>query len=252
MEKKKRIVKAGQTIDTLIVSSMCDERSYMSIPAIMDAFQDVAGIHAASAGAGVFDLEKLGLFWIVSKMRLVINRRPFAGEKLKLSTWIVPGEKIVCERDCSISEGDETLAYCRCIWAALRRDNGRPEPMDNFYPYPDEILDTADDRPYTRISKKFEGAEEIGSYTIRSVDIDRGGHMNNVNYVRAMLGCFTCEEIQEMDIKEIDMHFLLQCYEGETISFVKRAIDDKKMEIGAFNEDKKLVFAACLYTANVV
>ena len=79
------------------------------------------------------------------------------------------------------------------------------------------------------------------------MDIDRGGHMNNVNYVRAMLGCFTCEEIAEMDITELDLQFQLQCYEGETITFVKRESDTAKMEIGAINSEGKATFMAAIY-----
>lgn len=242
-----RIVKAGQTIDSMVMSSMCDENSYMSIPALLDAFQDIAGIHASGADTGVLQLEDIGLFWVVSKMRMVINRRPFVGEETQLSTWILPPDRISCERDCSLDKDGERLAYCRCIWAALRRDNGRPEPMANFYPYPDEELDPPDDRPFRRMSRDFEGAEEIGRYTIRSVDIDRGGHMNNVNYVRAMLGCFTCDEIAGMDIRELDMQFQLQCYEGDTITFVKRPSDTAKMEIGAINSEGKAAFMAAVY-----
>ena len=242
-----RIVKAGQTIDTRVLSSMCDERSYMSIPAVLDAFQDIAGIHASGADTGVLELEEIGLFWVVSKMRVVMNRRPFVGEDTQLSTWILPPDRISCERDCSLTAGDEILAYCRCIWAALRRDNGRPEPMANFYPYPDEEIPAPDDKPFKRMSRDFSGAEELGRYTIRSVDIDRGGHMNNVNYVRAMLGCFTCGEIEELDIRELDLQFQLQCYEGETVIFMKRPSDTAKMEIGALNAEGKTAFMAAIY-----
>ncbi len=230
-----------------VMASMCDEQSLMSIPALMDLFQDIAGFHAASIDTGVLRLEEMGLFWVISKMRIAVRRRPLVGETAQLSTWILPPDRVSCERDCSLTAGGEMLAYCRCIWAVLRRDNGRPEPMASFYPHPEEVLDAPDDKPLIRMSKKFDDAEEIGRYTIRSVDIDRGGHMNNVNYVRAMLGCFTCDEIEKMDISGIDMQFQLQCYEGETITFVKRESENAKMEIGAINAEGKAAFMAAIY-----
>ena len=52
-----------------VMPSMCDENSLMSIPAMLDMFQDSAGIHAESVGIGALDLEKRGLFWIVSKVK---------------------------------------------------------------------------------------------------------------------------------------------------------------------------------------
>ena len=239
-------IKCSREIEMRVMPSMCDENSLMSIPAILDMFQDVAGIHADSVGIGAIELEERGLFWIVSKIRLRVFRRPAVEEILDAVTWIQPADRATCERDWSISKGDETLAYVRSIWAALRRDNGRPAHMADFYPDSDFTIAPPDDEPFTRMGKRFDGAEPLGEYRIRSVDIDRGGHMNNVNYVRAMLGCFTCAELAEMDIHELEMQFLLQCYEGETIRFVKRPSENALMEVGALNEEGQVCFMAAI------
>ena len=239
-------IKCSREIQMRTMPSMCDQDSLMSIPAILDMFQDVAGIHADSVGIGALELEEKGLFWIVSKLRLRVNRRPLVEEILDAVTWIQPAERATCERDWAIYKDGETLAYVRSIWAALKRENFRPAPMADFYPDADFELAPPDDEPFTRMKKNFEGATPVGEYRIRSVDIDRGGHMNNVNYVRAMLGCFTCEEIRAMDIHELDMQFLLQCYEGDTIRFVKRPSEDGIMEVGALNEEGKVCFMAAI------
>ena len=86
-----KTVKAGMTLDTIVMGSMCDESSLMSIPALLDAFQDIAGVHAATAETGVLQLEDKGLFWVVSKMRMVIKRSLFrillfSHLRVKLST----------------------------------------------------------------------------------------------------------------------------------------------------------------------
>ena len=70
--------------------------------------------------------------------------------------------------------------------------------------------------------------------------------MNNVNYVRAMLGCFSCAELAVMDIHDLDMQFLQQCYEGDTIRFVKRRSDSALMEIGALNKEGQVCFTAAI------
>ena len=134
----------------------------------------------------------------------------------------------------------------RSIWAALKRENFKPAHMADFYPDSDFSIAPPDDEPFTRMSKKFDDAELLGEYRIRSIDIDRGGHMNNVNYVRAMLGCFSCAELAEMDIRELDMQFLLQCYEGETIRFVKRPSENALMEVGALNKEGQVCFLAAI------
>ena len=91
--------------------------------------------------------------------------------------------------------------------------------------------------------KKYDDAEEAGQYTIRSVDIDLAGHMNNVNYVRAMLGCYDSAELKKMDIKEIELNYISQSYEGNTLRFVTRQAEDG-LEVGAIGPEGKAVFAA--------
>lgn len=239
-------VKNSGYIDFKVMSSMCDERSLMSIPAMLDAFQDISGIHSYQIGISGPDLAEQGLFWIVSRMKLKIMRRPAENEDLVLSTWIQKPDRASTERDCSLTKGDELLVYSRCIWAALRRDNGRIAQMSSFYPDSDFDIPRPDEEPFARTGKDFSEAEEIGRYTIRSVDIDRGGHMNNVNYVRAFLGCFSCSELEEMTISGLDMQFLHQSYEGETLRFVKRSSNSGTAEIGALNSEGKAVFTAAL------
>ncbi len=223
---------------------MCDEKSRMSIPAMLEMFQDVAGIHADSVGIGALTLEEKGLFWIVARIRLRINSRPMVQEMIQTSTWIQPAERVTCERDWDISKDGEQLAYVRSSWATLRRKDFKPGFMSEFYPDADFTMAPPDDIPFTRMSKKFENAEPLGEYKIRSVDIDRGGHMNNVNYVRAMLGCFTCAQIEEMDIKELNLQYIQQCYEGETIKFVRRPSEDGIMEVAALTEEGKVCYMA--------
>lgn len=239
-------VECSLTLDMRVMPSMCDENSRMSIPAMLDMFQDMAGIHADSVGIGALELEERGLFWVVSKTRIRIMSHPLVQEILEATTWIQPAERVSCERDWAISQNGEQVAYVRSMWAALRRDNFRPGHMEDFYPESDFSMAPPDDMPFTRMSKKFEGAEPLGEYTIRSVDIDRGGHMNNVNYIRAMLGCFTCAQIAEMDIKEIDMQFIQQCYEGDTIQFVKRPLEDGIMEVWALDAEGRVCFMAAV------
>ena len=55
--------------------------------------------------------------------------------------------------------------------------------------------------------------------------------MNNVNYVRALLGCFTCAQLAEMDIKELDMQFLLIF---TLLLFVVSVLEERGAKIGAW------------------
>ena len=239
-------LKYSREVRMQTMPSMCDEDSFMTIPAVLDMFQDIAGIHADTVGIGALEMEEMGLFWVLSRIKVKIISKPFIYDDLDIKTWIQPAERATCERDFSMSKDGDVKAYARSIWAALRRDNGRPAHMADFYPDADFCMAPPDDEPFARRSKHFEDAEPLGEYRVRSIDIDRGGHMNNVNYVRAMLGCFTRAELADMALSEMDIHFVRQCYEGDLIRFVKRPSEDSLMEVGALNEEGTVVFMAAV------
>lgn len=231
--------------DIKILPSMCDGASQLSIAAALDIFQDTATIHADTFDIGPDGMNRRKAFWIITKTRIRINRMPGMLDAVTAKTWIQAPEKVSCERDYAICNGDEVLAYGRSIWAVISRETGKLVHMSDLYPVIDFNVAPPDDRPFLKIGKKFADAETIGEYTVRSVDIDLGGHMNNVNYVRAMFGCFTTEQIEEMGIRELEVNFISQTYEGETLRFVMRSTEDG-YEIGALNSEGKAAFVASL------
>ncbi len=231
--------------DLTILPSMCTWDAKLSIPSALDTFQNTATLHSSRCGIGPMDMDRNGMFWILTKIRIHINRMPEMMEQVETDTWIQAAERVSCERDFSITSGDEVLAYGKSMWAVLSRDEQKLVRMESFYPVMDFNIPSPDDRSFVRLSKKLDDAEEIGKYTVRSVDIDLGGHMNNVNYVRAMLGCFTSEELEAMNISEIEMNYILQTYEGESLTFMRK-MTDKGMEVGAVNKDGKIAYIALI------
>ena len=228
-----------------ILPSMCDDNSLLSIAAALDVFQDTATLHADHFDIGPAGMERRNYFWVITKTRLHINRMPRMMDDVRADTWIQRADRASCERDYSISCGDETLVYGRSIWAVMSHDTGRLVHMKGLYPDDIDFSDAPpDDRPFLKISRSFDDAEIIGSHTVRSADIDLGGHMNNVNYVRAMLGCFSSVELRAMDIRELELNFISQTYEGETLRFVKHGGQGPGLEIGALNSEDKAVFTA--------
>lgn len=231
--------------DFFVKPSMCGGDSLLSIPAALDVFQDTATFHADHFDIGPEGMNRRNYFWIITKTRIHINRLPEMMEHVTSNTWIQAAERASCERDYSITKGDEILVYGRSIWAVISRDTSKLVHMAGLYPEIEFDAAPPDDRSFARISKKFDDAEEIGQYTVRSVDIDLGGHMNNVNYVRAMLGCFTTEKIADLKISEIEVNFISQTYEGQTLTFKCRETDEG-LEIGAIGPEGKTAFAAII------
>ena len=73
--------------------------------------------------------------------------------------------------------------------------------------------------------------------------------MNNVAYLRAMLGAFPVAEQRKLDIREIDAIFRAQSFEGDVLTLQRRDVPGG-MDVRLAREDKT-VFLAHLACAGV-
>ena len=56
-------VNCSKSIAFRAMSSMSDDNTLMSIPAMLDAVQDISGIHAYDIGLGGPDRDEKGILW---------------------------------------------------------------------------------------------------------------------------------------------------------------------------------------------
>ncbi len=223
--------------EIIIPSGMCDHHSKLSIADHFTLIMDLATEHGSSLGLGRQDLEQKGLIWLITKTKIRLIHRPEMLQKVTAATWPAPPGKIQCIRYYTLSDGETLLAEAKNEWVMLETATGRLHRVADAYPSDiDHCTDTVCDTPFCRPSPDFSEAGQLASYTVRSVDIDGSHHMNNVAYVRQVLGAFTCKELEEMDIQEIEVAYRAQCYEGETLSFRIREIPQGQ-EIGVIKAD---------------
>ena len=171
------------------------------------------------------------------RTKILIYDRPKVLSPLELTTWPEKPGNIRCNRYYTLSQNGTLLAEGKNEWVMLEVETGRLHRIDDAYP--EELIHheaIACDSPFTRIDKDFSDGREIGRYTVRSCDIDTSQHMNNVNYARAVLGAFSCEELAAMPIREMEISYRLQCYEGEMLTLIRRDTD-QGCEVGVIKED---------------
>jgi acyl-ACP thioesterase len=65
----------------------------------------------------------------------------------------------------------------------------------------------------------------VNTYTVGSMDIDMGQHMNNVAYIRMLLGTFSVAELEAMDMQEVEISYRRGCFEGEELA-IHRIMED--------------------------
>ena len=64
----------------------CDETGKIQLPHLIEHFMQVSNDQLTSGGAGIHDLLKQNLGWVVVEYHLDIDRLPEAGEKITVTT----------------------------------------------------------------------------------------------------------------------------------------------------------------------
>ena len=228
-----------------VLPSMCDADGLLGIPNAFALFMDLATEHAEVLGIGFRDLWPKGLFWLTARTKIRFYRRPRMVETVALRTWPETPERSRCNRDYRMERGGEVLIEGKTEWMVMNMKTGRLHPADSVFPEGLELLpDRVLPEPFLRMADDFSGAEDLGTYLVRSTDIDIGGHMNNAAYLRAMFGAFSNAELNAMKIRSVDALFRSPCFEGDTLAWQRAEAPDSLHIRAACGE--KTVFLASL------
>ena len=199
--------------------SDCGYDGRLSVADALSLFQDISSVHASLLKGGVYDLAKKDLFWLTVKTKAHFECRPRLGDTVTLATWPENLTGVRCLRDYTITKGDDILISGKTEWAIINLQTGKLHKAEEVYPpelqAPDKVILP---EPFVRFER--EAPEEIlGTYTVRSTDIDLGGHMNNIAYLRAFMGLLPVDKQKSMPCRDLEIHFRAQCFEGDTLTF---------------------------------
>ena len=220
-----------------VLPSVCDAGAKLSVPDTFALFMDIAADHAASLGLGADAMFARGLFWLTVKTKVHFLRRPRLMEKVTLHTRPLVPDRVRSIREYRLTAGEELLAEGKTEWAVIETATGKIHPMADVFSEALELgREPAYTAPFCRIPTDFSEAEQIGTYRVRSTDIDLGGHMNNVAYLRALLGLLPLQELKTMPQAEVEIAFRSPCFEGETLTCFRR-ISEAGWDLAAVKPD---------------
>ena len=219
----------------------CDASGRLSHHDVFQLFMDVASQHAEVLGVGLRAMAPRQLFWLTVRTKINFERMPALGEMVTVRTWPHAPAELRSIRSYQLLDKEGAAVSGKTEWAVMNLASGKLEPMSNVYPsdlnYPEE---SACEAPFERIESEF--SEKLAEYTVRSTDIDLGGHMNNAAYVRMLMGCFTSKQIRKMNIRSMEVIFLNPCYEGETLE-IRKGEQDGITDLAVLREGKPAVLA---------
>lgn len=227
-----------------------DPKSRAHLTTICNFLQEGAGAHAESAGFGFEDMMKRNQVWVLSRMKVEIDKYPVWTEEVKLNTWSRGREGIFYLRDFYISNpNSDMIIRASSSWAAIDLKTRRPGKVDGL----EEGMHSQREKKV--FNEKLEKLPELVNPVfmrkrkIEYTDIDLVYHVNNVKYVELMYNSFSPEILMNSFVSCLEVNYLGEAKYGEDVLINNEKIGENEFLVNVVREsdDKEVCRAKMLW-----
>ena len=167
--------------------SEVDPDAVLSIPALINYFQDAVSLQSESLGIGTHYLREKGQGWLLLTWQIEINELPGIAERVKTTTWGYAFRKMMAYRNYTMTgETGNLYAYAASQWLLFDFRNMKPvnipEEDQRLYD-PEPALDMNYDPGKIRASGDIP-FRIPGTFRVEPYHLDTNHHMNNVQYIQ--------------------------------------------------------------------
>ena len=168
--------------------SEVDEGGRITLPAIIDLFQDCSTFQSESLGVGMAWLKEHRRGWFLTHWRIVVDRRPGTYENVTVGTFATSFRGITADRNFYLrDEAGELVVRALSTWAFVDIDTGRPTRPGPEHVEPYGLHDPLAMPDAPRKIARPDAFAPGEAFSIRRHHIDTNGHVNNCEYVRAAI-----------------------------------------------------------------
>ena len=168
--------------------SEIDHRGTMTLPALINYFQDCSTFHSESIGLGMERLKLKKKAWVLSYWQIIIDRYPKLYEKITTGTFATEFKVLFGNRNFYMKDEEGGRIACgNSIWVFMDLEKGRPcrPAEEDIAPYGvNEPLDMPYEDRKISVPEVFEDREP---FPVRKYHIDTNEHVNNCQYVQMAL-----------------------------------------------------------------
>ncbi|MDO4523451.1 MAG: thioesterase [Eubacteriales bacterium] len=161
------------------------EDRMLTVPGIINYFQDCSTFQSEELGNGMELLESRGKAWILACWNLGILRRPGLAEQITVQTWPTGIKGFFAERNFRMLDAQgETLAYANTQWIYLDVKTGHPCRVDEDVM---QLYREEEPLPLGKIVRKImipEECVEEPHFSVKYGHLDANHHVNNGQYIR--------------------------------------------------------------------
>lgn len=216
-----------------------DPDGMLGMRGFMNSFQEWVGKYQLTLGIGVNVLyPRYGLVWIYSKFRAQLLEKVPYGEMVEATVWTEPQRSPVRLTPVMEIRYQGRLVFRGRLEACLTHlETGAIARISQIQLGEDVMGPPLEELPgFTRLPRQLPQARQACSYQVGYSDLDVNRHMNNQRYIPLFLDAFDRAFWEQHKLKELEIHYLSQSYEGEPLTVV-RQLQEGEALLAVLKED---------------
>jgi medium-chain acyl-[acyl-carrier-protein] hydrolase len=173
------------TFESRVRFSEVDHTKKMTLPGIINYFQDCSIFQSESLGLGVDYLAERRKAWVLSAWQVEVLRYPEIAEAVSVHTWATNFKGMLGERNfCMRDQAGGRIACANSVWVYMDLEKGRPTrpPEEEISRY-----GTGEPLDMGQVSRKImlpDRMEAKAPFAVKRYHIDTNEHVNNCQYVQ--------------------------------------------------------------------
>ena len=204
--------------------SEVDNTQTMTLPAIVNYFQDCSTQQSEELGLGLKKLYEKGKAWILSSWQIEVERYPEIGEKIEVCTWPTAFKGLFGNRNyCIKDSNNEIIAKAHSVWVFMDIAKGRPTKPDVEDIAHYELEEPLDMNLESRKIKVPAECVEVAKMPVYRYQIDTNDHVNNCQYIQMALEASP----EQNKAKRVQVEYKKSAVFGDEI-YLKLDVSDNK------------------------
>lgn len=190
----------------------------MTVPALVGAVLDTAGVDARNKGFGIDELNKDNISWVLSRMAIEIDERPAQYASYRIETWVNEFNRMLTTRNFVLLDA-AGRPFGRAVtqWCVIDLEARRAVDLTALAEMcADKIVDAPSPMEKPR---KITAVVPSCSREHRVVysDIDFNRHVNTLRYINMIFDTLPFERHLANRPVRLDVHFLHECSYGQLL-----------------------------------
>ncbi|MBQ8822887.1 MAG: acyl-[Lachnospiraceae bacterium] len=203
--------------------SECDSEKKLSVPSLINYFQDCSTQQSEDIGMGFAYTEPLKCVWVLAAWQVIIHRMPRLGETVEVGTLPYEFKGFLGLRNFFMKDAQgELLAVANSQWTLISTENMKPmkpteRMLECYAPEPKLEMDYA--------GRKIvlpEEMEALEPFQVLRIHLDSNNHVNNSQFI-SMASAYLPEG---KGLYQFRAEYKVQAHLGDTIVPVVSILED--------------------------